>query len=288
MRFILRTIRDQAWHLTPAHALAFALAVGALAVTSAQGVKDIRVWDDGVKYDRGQNVVPVFEGWVPNPDGTFSLVFGSWNRNWQETLYIPIGPDNTIAPGPIDQGQPTAFGPRRDSFRFEIVVPKDFGKKEIVWTITSRGRTEKAYGSLIPQQVLTRRMVRTAGSLNAAAMNGNDDVESTEDPNSPPAITFVSPPEGQSQHAVMLSASVADDGYEPGDRAPRAMRYRWSEYRASAPISFDKADGTLSGSKGGRVDTAATFSRPGTYVVRLLAVDGAGLETKQNVTVHVK
>src|SRR5437870_4335823 len=46
------------------------------------------------KFVSGQDVVPYFEGWIRNPDGTFDLVFGYFNRNWQEELAIPAGPDN--------------------------------------------------------------------------------------------------------------------------------------------------------------------------------------------------
>ena len=149
------------------------LAMVATNAVHGQGQAVIRDTDDGIKYARGQNVVPVFEGWVTNPDGTFSLVFGYWNRNWEEQLAIPIGPDNHFEPGAADQGQPTFFGPRRGKSLFEVTVPKDFGKKEVVWTLISRGRTEKAYGALVPQEVLTRRMVLAGGSLNAAAAAGN-------------------------------------------------------------------------------------------------------------------
>ena len=66
--------------------------------SSGQTPGSIRDWDDGVKYARGQSVVPVFEGWVRNPDGAFSLIFGFWNRNWEETVLIPVGPENRIEP----------------------------------------------------------------------------------------------------------------------------------------------------------------------------------------------
>ena len=42
-------------------------------------------------FERGQNVVPAFEGWEQNPDGTFDLIFGYMNRNSQEKVHIPIG-----------------------------------------------------------------------------------------------------------------------------------------------------------------------------------------------------
>ena len=88
-----------------------------------------------------QNIAPVYEGWEPNPDGSFNLVFGYLNRSWDEEIHLPIGPGNTIDPGGPDQGQPTYFFPRRNRFTFRIRVPKDFGTRELVWSLTSRGRT---------------------------------------------------------------------------------------------------------------------------------------------------
>jgi hypothetical protein len=166
------------------------LALGAARDTASQIPAGIRDWDDGVKYDRGQGVVPVYEGWVPNPDGTFSLIFGFWNRNWEETVFIPIGPANRIEPGGPDRGQPTVFAPRRGRNLFEIVVPKDFGNKEVVWTLTRNGKTEKAFGALVSQEALTRRMVMAGGVLSANAAAGNDDVGDETDPNKPPSISI--------------------------------------------------------------------------------------------------
>jgi hypothetical protein len=61
------------------------------------------------RYWSGQNVVPVFEGWERNPDGSFNFVFGYFNRNYEETLDVLVGPDNNVEPGGPDQGQPTFF-----------------------------------------------------------------------------------------------------------------------------------------------------------------------------------
>src|SRR5262245_1975298 len=96
------------------------------------------------RYAKGQDVVPVFEGWERNPDGSFNMVFGYMNRNYEEELDLPIGPDNTIEPGPADQGQPTHFYVRRQQFVFKVRVPKDWGKKDLIWTLRANGKTEKA------------------------------------------------------------------------------------------------------------------------------------------------
>src|SRR5262245_273587 len=84
-----------------------------------------------IRFNSGQSVVPYFEGWIRNSDGTFDLVFGYFNRNWQQELAIAVGPDNDVEFG----GQPTYFLPRRQRFIYRVRVPKDFGKKELVWTL---------------------------------------------------------------------------------------------------------------------------------------------------------
>jgi hypothetical protein len=99
-------------------------------------------------YSRGQNISPAFEGWEENADGTFFL-FGYMNRNWEEEIDVPVGPDNNIQPGGPDAGQPTHFLPRRNRFMFRVRVPKNFTEKdEMIWTLTTKGKTEKAYATL--------------------------------------------------------------------------------------------------------------------------------------------
>ena len=63
-------------------------------------------------YHSGQNLQPVFEGWEQNTDGSFNMVFGYLNRNYEEQLNIPVGPANFLAPGAPDQGQPRRVFPQ--------------------------------------------------------------------------------------------------------------------------------------------------------------------------------
>ena len=100
-------------------------------------------------YTSGQNVAPAFEGWEQDADGSRYFVFGYMNRNWEEELDLPIGPANSFAPGDSDRGQPTHFLPRRNRFAFRVPVPANFSEKDdLIWTLTSHGKTEKAYASL--------------------------------------------------------------------------------------------------------------------------------------------
>ena len=102
-----------------------------------------------LSYSSGQNVSPAYEGWEVGADGAKYFVFGYMNRNWQEEIDVPIGPENSFNIGNPDQGQPTHFLPRRNRFIFRVPVPKGFSDTdELVWTLTTHGKTEKAYASL--------------------------------------------------------------------------------------------------------------------------------------------
>src|SRR5262245_36348411 len=59
--------------------------------------------------ESGQSLTGAYEGWYQNPDGTYELLVGYFNRNSKETFDIPVGPNNRIDPGGPDQGQPTHF-----------------------------------------------------------------------------------------------------------------------------------------------------------------------------------
>jgi len=100
-------------------------------------------------YTSGQNVAPGYEGWEEDANGKKFFLFGYMNRNWVEELDIPVGPDNGFNVGGADQGQPTHFLPRRNRFVFRVPVPPGFTEKdELIWTLNSAGKTEKAYATL--------------------------------------------------------------------------------------------------------------------------------------------
>ena len=112
-------------------------------------------------YNAGQPLEPAYEGWMPNPDGSFTMYFGYQNTNWQQEFDIPVGADNSFSPGPADQGQPTHFYPRRNPFLFTITVPKDFGTKEVAWTLTANGVTRKAFGSIKSDYLIDPQVIST-------------------------------------------------------------------------------------------------------------------------------
>jgi hypothetical protein len=164
-------------------------------------------------YSSGQPVWPAFEGWEKNDDGSFNLVFGYMNDNWEEEPNVPIGPENNIQPGGPDQGQPTHFQPRRNRFMFRIRVPKDFGQKELVWTLTTQGKAQKAFGSLRPDLVIENvDIMSEAGALGA----GSSSPELRAD--KPPVIKL----EGAKTRTAKVGQPLAITTVTTDDGIPRA------------------------------------------------------------------
>jgi hypothetical protein len=146
-----------------ARQLLVAVVVALLAVSAASA-------QTRFAYSSGQPLEPAYEGWMQNPDGSYTLYFGYMNTNWLQEFDIPVGPDNHFEPGDPDRGQPTHFYPRRNPFLFTFQVPKDFVGKEITWTLTANGVTRKAYASLksdyeIDKQVISTEVGGDNGSL---------------------------------------------------------------------------------------------------------------------------
>jgi hypothetical protein len=126
-----------------------------LAATCLLGLGSQRAFAQSLSYTSGQPIFPAYEGWEENPDGSKSFVFGYMNRNWEEELDIPVGANNSFNLGTEDRGQPTHFLPRRNRFVFRVPVPKEFTEKdELIWTLSSRGRTERAFATLRPDYKL--------------------------------------------------------------------------------------------------------------------------------------
>ena len=95
---------------------------------------------------RGEALYAAFEGWGPTKDGKEVLLFGYYNRNQDQVLDIPIGPNNMIEPAGPDVGQPTHFLTRRQYGLFAIEVPKDFGNKRYTWTLNANGQKTQVTG----------------------------------------------------------------------------------------------------------------------------------------------
>ena len=235
-----------------------------------------------VVASKGDLVSPTFEGWYTAGGKTYGL-FGYFNRNLQEVVNVPVGPNNKMEPGPIDQGQPTRFFPGQHFGVFAVAVPDDRSKAGVTWTLTANGKTFSIPLTLDPLYLIQPQR----------------DEAGTFPGNTPPTIKF--DPAGQSAQGpagltvsrsaavsrpLPLDAWVTDDGLPPppggkgptpalrGSPAGRARRggltVSWSVYRGPGEVSFSEQTPSI---EGGRAATMATFNAPGEYIVRLLAQD---------------
>ncbi len=79
-------------------------------------------------------LAPFMEGWYANEDGTFSLSFGYLNAN-NDTIRIPLGPDNFIEPAQFDGMQPTVFLPGHQRGLFTANLAAAMADTDVWWTL---------------------------------------------------------------------------------------------------------------------------------------------------------
>ena len=228
--------------------------------------------------ETGQSVTPAYEGWYPNPDGTFSLSFGYFNRNTTEVIDIPVGRDNVIQSGDAKSGQPTHFLTGRHWGVFTVTVPADFGDQRVVWTLTSNGETFAIPGHLHNDWLI-------------------DALHDPASGNRPPTIRFgLDGPEGQGPagvivgpRAVPLDAGLrltvwgrddlirrpTDIPYGPPDRP--AMTLTWVKHQGPGEVHFSEPIVEIDTARGEGA-TTATFHEPGDYVLRVVVNDYSGVE----------
>lgn len=231
-----------------------------------------------IPHDRGQNVVPVYEGWYRDAAGTLHLSWGYLNRNFTEELTISAGPDNRIEPGPADHGQPTRFVARRQAGVFAVAVPKELetklvaDKKTVSWTLRSRGVTTTIPAHLGPAYAIDALVQPTTGNT---------------PPNlrfEPPAVGGAGPgPRGvRSTFKTVVSTPLTIDIWVAGGSAAgggstpaqgRGVTLTWTPYRGPGPVKIDPAKPKMAAD--GKVSTTATFSEPGEYVLRVEALVGS-------------
>lgn len=269
-----------------------------------------------IRWDRGQNVAPVYEGWESNPDGTFTMYFGYLNRNYAEMPHVSIGADNFFEPGPADRGQPSHFYLRRQQFVFTVQVPAEWkdSEQDLIWTLTHNGRSDQAIGSLWPSWEIDDGVLKANRGMGLQGAPADNQQPTVNLPNGN-ELTITLP------NTLTLTAVVGDDGI-PGPRPSRpepadaqqatAARLRalrphpnnqaivsartagetglaitWTHYRGAGKVTFDPASIPVEGGRGGEAVTTVSFSEAGTYVLRGYADDSIQT-TPVDVTVTVK
>ncbi len=267
--------------------LALATAVAAAPVTSQESVFGGQerqfggLWSDwpngyvaSTLSDRGQPLIPIFEGWYPNEVGTHDLSFSYMNLNFGETFHIPIGPDNFLEPSQYNGMQPTFFMPapprgregEQRHYRHQAVftvrlAPGWDPAQDVVWTLRYDGKTVKVPGRI---RVETYR------------------VENLEAFTSAPAASVVrlspSGVEGRGRSGPVQSEPLRARVGVPIELAATVQPLNqerhlvfWFDHQGPAAVSFEPQQAQVAG-EGGETRTRATFAEPGEYMVRITAL----------------
>ena len=277
------------------------------------------------RFNSGQDIQPIFEGWTRNEDGSYQFHFGYLNRNYAERPWVPVGEDNFFSPGELDRGQPTYFYPRTNRYQFEVNVPADFPlDAELVWEVTRSGSTQRAYGWLQAEWEIDSNTITSNGRTQFG--RGVDEVYGNLAPSLSVEANAHSAAVG---HPIGLTVRMTDDDLpnpvierddsEPTrrrdptlrrpDNAPdipdnipqysrptptrNHMSVLWVVYRGPSDADFEPAgyQGWEEGMSGdgwtsGTFETTVTFTEAGVYTLRAFACD-AMLISWDNLTITV-
>jgi hypothetical protein len=233
----------------------------------------------------GDSITGAFEGWYYNADGSRAFLVGYYNRNSQQTLDIPIGPNNRIEPGGPDMGQPTHFLPGRQWGMFTVPVPKDFKPDDsYTWTIVANGQSTSIPLRLKADYVMSPFSEIAVGNT-PPVVKFEPNGKTFQGPLATLASAFAL--SGTVSQPLPLHVWVTDDmKFTSGTNAPPSgtrspVTVRWSKYRGPGAVTFDKARPELEKTQGGapfngKADATAKFTEPGDYVLHLTGNDYSG------------
>lgn len=236
----------------------------------------------------GGSVTGAYDGWFVDTDQSRAFLVGYFSRNTEQSLDIPIGPNNRIEPGGPDLGQPTHFLPGRHIGMFAVRVPDGFKEQDsLVWTLVANGETTR-----IPLRLKTDYFVSPFGGATVAneppVIRLTDHGPAQKGPN---ARTSTAPALTTSVRARLPLTIWADDDarYSSGTNAPMRnppppVAIHWTKYRGPGTVTFNEPDPSLDVFEGGGVgehfagkgQTEASFSAPGEYILHAAVNDYSG------------
>lgn len=213
-----------------------------------------------VAAQRNQPVYPVYDGYLKNPDGSYTLSFAYFSHN-AEPVTIAPGPDNSFLPTPGDRQQPTVFKPGHWRFQCVMVVGPEFDGK-MRWNLTYAGTTTGT----------SERMLQSNWNL----VEGAAELSRLEFSKVPRGVCLNRPPivrllgktarkgevaiEATTREELHLFGSVADEGLPRG----KTLTTQWRMLKGPGTVSFSNPDA-------GR--TRASFTAAGQYELELSATD---------------
>jgi hypothetical protein len=248
-------------------------------------------WLNSPLSPTGNPVIPFFEGWYDNGDGTLTLSFGYLNRNPRDVVEIPHGPRNRMEPAEFDGKQPTYFQPSRNRGMFAITIPASQQGLDIWWYLTDdQGNEYKVPGRARTLGYQLDWLPRPHGSLPPwVSFDGQS--EARRGPEGVFAPETLTVRVGQ---PLTLTLQVRDesvrDAMDPRFRNGIPVNVGWSKYQGPpGAVTFARHPSHPEGQRptargrgsppsgpdavalpqgGGTFSAIATFEAPGEYVLR--------------------
>ena len=222
---------------------------------------------------RNQPIYPAYDGFLKNPDGSYTLSFAYFSHN-AEPVTVPAGPQNSFTPGPTDRGQAVTFLPGHHRFQCVMVVPPNFDGK-LRWAINYAGTTTSTSQDMLQSNY---NLVEGAAELRR--------IDFAKVPkftclNRAPSVRILGmtgrgrPLTASIGEQLSLFGSVDDEGLP---RPPGALKIGWTKVSGPGTVTFDRPT---------QARTHASFSAAGTYELELTATDSV-LSDSVRVTVNIK
>jgi hypothetical protein len=123
--------------------------------------------------------------------------------------------------------------PRRNRFVFRVKVPAGFSEKdELIWTLTTHGKTEKAFATLRPDYVVDD-VVKASETGALGAGTSSPEVRA----NKPPSVHIqeVKTRTLKVGETLTMVSEVKDDG------VPKRRTRRWPRWRRRSSVAADPA-----------------------------------------------
>ena len=225
-----------------------------------------QVWDVEVIRGEGQPVIPLYDGWFQNEDGTKTICFSYFNMNTEESFDVPMGEMNYLSgPEEYDVLLPTHFDPLPIEYRhvfcaFTVTVPESFGvTDEIWWYITTNGEELRVPGKVIPAYIMDEPSSSGRGGL-APLISFSSDGEAVRGRK---GIVHEQILSARVDQPLSLQAWIQHPGEE--------VWVGWAHHSGPGAVGFDEREYTMASNQSTAVEV--TFSEPGDYVIRLQSID---------------
>ncbi len=233
-----------------------------------------------------RHLAPFMEGWYANEDGTFSISFGFLNAN-QDTIRIPLGPDNFIEPAQFDGMQPTIFVPGHQRGLFTVELPASMRDTDVVWTLRKpNGDVSSVPGRVSSNAYQLDWVPRPHGSMHPLVSFDSQ----TGEGRGPPGLMA----ERTETVSVGSPVTLAVNARDPSERDTDDYRFRdatpvnvtWSQLQGPGRVEFTRhesnprpepAEGRGGGGGGGGGGGAGGGAAPDSAAIAAaIAAGGAG------------